>query len=154
MAGQQLAGPPLLIPRGIGIIKQFGSEAAVQVPLQITPILLSCGRIANHQFKGQAMALQLVRVLTPLVEEPQAIALIAMGSADQQNAPLPMVAIVAAVHRRPTFLIPVWRNPADRLAALGPALAQSQPCLKRWPWLPRQPSSAVFATFGIASGAN
>jgi hypothetical protein len=46
------------------------------------------------------MAVQLARVLTPLVEEPQAIAFIAMGSADQQDAPLPMVATVAVVHRR------------------------------------------------------
>jgi hypothetical protein len=49
------------------------------------------------------MALQLARVLTPLVEEPQAIAFVAMGSADQQDAPLPMVATVAVIHRRPSL---------------------------------------------------
>ena len=50
------------------------------------------------------MALQLARVLTPLVEEPEAITFIAMGSADQQDAPLPMVATVAVVHRRHPIL--------------------------------------------------
>ena len=62
MAGQQLAGPPQLILLGVGIAEQFGSEAAVQVPLLITTIGFGGGRIANHQFKGQAMALQLARV--------------------------------------------------------------------------------------------
>jgi hypothetical protein len=100
------------------------------------------------------MAVQLVRVLPPLFEEPQAIAFIAMGTTDHEDAPWPMVAAVAVIHRTLLFQLAVWRNPGDFSAALRPALAQSQPCLERWPWPPRLPSSAVYATSGIASGVS
>jgi hypothetical protein len=49
------------------------------------------------------MAVQLARMLTPLVEEPEAIAFVTVGPADQQDAPLPMVATVAVIHRRLSF---------------------------------------------------
>ena len=72
-------------PIDAGIGQQGWGKTAVQISLEIAPVLGVGSGVAQHQLQLQAMALEGPRPAAPVLEQPGAIALIAVGACHHEH---------------------------------------------------------------------